>query len=139
MKQHKIIAKVYDHNKAIPRVFEKVCRSKSAAVMESRELDRMPLIRRYAEELVREGNDFTFYFVPFSKLERDGRGRLYAGCTSSYCSVSIHVEDMDGNNINKNILSGCMDFDEEHLCETPEDCNCDRVWPELQSRGFIEV
>lgn len=139
MKQHKIIAKVYDHNNAIPRVFEKVCRSKSAAVMESRELDQMPLIRRYACKLTKESGYQKFAFVPFSKLERDGWGRLYAGCTSSYCSVSIHVEDMDGNSVNKNILGGCMDFNTEHLCETPEDCNCDRVWPELQSRGFIEV
>lgn len=139
MKQHKIIAKVYDHNKAIPRVFEKVCRSKSEAVRESRELNQMPLIRRYACELTKESGYQKFAFVPFSKLERDGCGRLYAGCTSSYCSVSIHVEDMDGNSVNKNIYGGCMDFNTEHLCETPEDCNCDRVWPELQSRGFIEV
>lgn len=139
MKQHKIIAKVYDRNNAIPRVFEKVCRSKSEAVRESRELDQMPLIRRYAYILTKESGYRKFAFVPISELERDQWGNPQVFSTSSYCSVSIHVEDMDGNSVNRNILGGCMDFDKKHLCETPEDCNCDRVWPELQSRGFIEI
>ena len=137
MKQHVIIAKVYDHNSVTPRVFKKVCRSKSGAIKESRELNMMPLIRRYAIDEIRTHEGLSWKFKPISKVKRDQWGNLMAYATTSDCSVCIHVEDMDGNSVNVNYWGMCQD--EQHLCETREECNCDKVWPELEARGFVEV
>lgn len=125
MKKHTIIAKVNDHGTST--TYKKVCCSKAGAIKEARELNCMGLIKRYAEKMIVSGNECRFEFVPASKA-----GRCMG--TSSYCSVSIHVEDMDGNNVNTCHYGACQTNDE--LCETPEECNCDRVWPELAARGF---
>lgn len=137
MKQHKIIAKVFDHNHVTPRVFEKVCRSKSGAIKESRELNYMPLIRRFAVRW--NASECKDEFVPRSALGYDAWGNLRCHASSSDCSVCIHVEDMDGNCVNVNSYGMCQDGREESLCETREECNCDKVWPELEARGFVEV
>ena len=130
MKQHAIIAKVKDHGTY--RTFKKVCRSKSGALKESRELNYSPLIRRF------EVTD-SYEFIPFSAIGRNKWGNLKSHHTYSDCSVSIHVEDMDGNNVNENAWGGCTDNNPEHLCETRDECNCDKVYPELEKRGFFEV
>lgn len=127
MKQHTIIAKVNDHGTST--TYKKVCRSKSGAIKEARELNCTGLIKRYAEKMIVSGNECRFEFVPASKASR------YT-VTSSYCSVSIHVEDMEGNNVNACYYGACQMGNDE-LCETPEECNCDRVWPELAARGFV--
>lgn len=133
MKQHIIIVKVYDHN-IIPRTFEKVCRSKSGAIREARDLNCMALIRRYADEYDAELDKFVF--VPKSHFERDNRGNLMVFGTNSYCHAAIEVIDMDGNSVNVCSYGGCQDYDKEHLCETPDECNCEKVWAELKARGF---
>lgn len=139
MKQHVIIAKVDDHGTST--IYKKVCRSKSGALRESRELDSMNLIRRFEYRMVKLGNGCVEWeFIPRSEIRPcKYDGKLMSMSSSSDCSVVIHVEDMDGNIVNLNQKGGCHDFDVTHFCEVREDCNCDAVWPELERRGFVRA
>lgn len=130
MKQHVIIAKVNDHGTAT--TFKKVCRSKAGALKESRELDGMNLIRRFEQHMVKTESGIEWQFVPRSEID-------HSWASSSDCNVAIHVEDMEGNMVNCNIKGGCEDYDFRHFCESRDECNCDKVWPELERRGFVKA
>ena len=120
MKNHVIIAVVNDHGTT--STFAKVCRSKSAAVNEARELNHMGLIRMYRCD----DND---NFVPAS----DPR---FCCRFSSDCRVTIHVENESGECVNRNGYGACLCHD---YCETRDESNCDKVWPELAKRGFVRT
>lgn len=128
MKQHVIIAKVDDHGTIT--FFKKVCRSKSGAIKESRELASMKLIPRIETRMKKhDDGSVEWVFVPASQVK-------FSFSSGSDCSVSIHVEDMDGKCVNLNENS-CFEWD--RICETRDECNCDKVWPELARRGFVRA
>ena len=132
MKQHVIIAKVKDHD--ITATYTKVCRSKSGAIKEARELNYTGLIRRYATKRVDTDQGLEFVFVPASKVGE------YLFSTNCDCAVYIHVEDLDGNNVNDCCYGSCqMSSNRDELCETRDECNCDLVYPELERRGFTKA